>query len=233
MNPINIPGFADTENLQDPLSENQQEVTINQLNTKNKGPFDRTDYPKTKILSEEDSKHRDAEEKQIKEEKSKREAPEQKAEGNPDSTEPVPPKTKEEMESLVKNQDSNEGAWVANAIINNDEKKIKKAPTVGIKITPAVAPAVAAMPSSPAMPVAPVSVAPVTTTTIDPLTSFLLNMMFVMLFYFVATKIFTFYGIGTEAYGIYFTFYLFLYITTMILPTEYAKIKTYKIKKLL
>jgi hypothetical protein len=59
---------------------------------------------------------------------------------------------------------------------------------------------------------------------VDPLTSFLLNMMFVALFYFVATKIFTFYGIGTEAYGIYFTFYLFLYLTTLLLPTEYAKI---------
>ena len=59
---------------------------------------------------------------------------------------------------------------------------------------------------------------------VDPLTSFLLNMMFVALLYFVATKIFTFYGISTEAYGIYFTFYLFLYLTTMLLPTEYAKI---------
>lgn len=60
---------------------------------------------------------------------------------------------------------------------------------------------------------------------VDPLTSFLLNMMFVLLFYFVATKIFTFYGIGTEIYGLYFTFYLFLYLSTMILPTEYKKIK--------
>jgi hypothetical protein len=60
---------------------------------------------------------------------------------------------------------------------------------------------------------------------IDPLTSFLLNMMFIVLFYYVATKIFTFYGVGTEVYGTYFTFYLFLYLTTMILPTEYPKIK--------
>jgi hypothetical protein len=60
---------------------------------------------------------------------------------------------------------------------------------------------------------------------VDPLTSFLLNMMFIALFYYVATKIFTFYGVGTEVYGLYFTFYLFLYLTTMILPTEYKKIK--------
>ena len=59
----------------------------------------------------------------------------------------------------------------------------------------------------------------------DPLTSFLLNMAFIVLFYYVATKIFSFYGIGSEVYGIYFTFYLFLYLTTMILPTEYPKIK--------
>ena len=60
---------------------------------------------------------------------------------------------------------------------------------------------------------------------VDPLTSFLLNMMFIALFYYAATKIFTFYGVGTEVYGLYFTFYLFLYLTTMILPTEYKKIK--------
>ena len=59
---------------------------------------------------------------------------------------------------------------------------------------------------------------------VDPLTSFLLNMMFIALLYFVATKIFTFYGVSTEVYGLYFTFYLFLYLTTLLLPTEYPKI---------
>ena len=200
MSAINVPVFKGTTNPPDELveitdqerekikhdadliasnPENYVEANVKNLREQDKKvakkikrPLDRTGYPKTRIMSEENLIHRDAEEKQMKEEKLKREDPERNAEGNPDSTSPV-------------------------------------------------------VPSSPAMPSAPV------TTTLDPLSSFLLNMMFVMLFYFVATMIFTFYGIGTEVYGIYFTFYLFLYITTMILPTEYAKIKIYKIKKLL
>ena len=182
------------------------------------------DYPKTRTMSEENLIHRDAEEKQMKEEKKR------------------PKKVAFQPVILIENEQKYKGDGTINEEETYRRKPQKKwgditkllntlenqKDHVKIEITPAVAPV---MPSSPAMPVMP-SVTPVTTT-LDPLSSFLLNMMFVMLFYFVATKIFTFYGIGTEVYGIYFTFYLFLYITTMILPTEHAKIKLYKNNSLL
>lgn len=177
------------------------------------------DYPKTRTMSEENLIHRDAEEKK----RTKKVAfqpvnlteNEQKYKGDG---------TINEEETYRRNPQKKYGDITK--LLNTLENQ--KGPPDKIEILPVKT----VMPSSPAMPVMP-SVAPTTTTTLDPLSSFLLNMMFVMLFYFVATKIFTFYGIGTEVYGIYFTFYLFLYITTMILPTEHAKIKLYKNNSLL
>lgn len=58
----------------------------------------------------------------------------------------------------------------------------------------------------------------------DPLSVLLLNLGFIFLLYYAFTQIFNFYGIGSDVYGMYFSFYLFLYLTTLILPSDYAKI---------
>ena len=39
------------------------------------------------------------------------------------------------------------------------------------------------------------------------------------------TRILEFYGIGINIYGSYIAFYLFLLITSFVLPRDYAKIK--------
>ena len=38
------------------------------------------------------------------------------------------------------------------------------------------------------------------------------------------TKIFDFFGLGKDVYGSYFSFYIFLLISSFILPREYPKI---------
>ena len=48
--------------------------------------------------------------------------------------------------------------------------------------------------------------------------------MTIILLYSI-TQIMKFYGIGTNVYGSYVSFYLFLYISTFILPKEYFSIK--------
>jgi len=40
------------------------------------------------------------------------------------------------------------------------------------------------------------------------------------------TKILNFYGVGVNVYGSYLAFYLFLLISTLVLPTDYPRIKT-------
>lgn len=140
--------------------------------------------------------------------------PEIKPVVNPDK---VPMKSQEEMKKLVEEQND--------LLLKQVKTDLATSSSVPSSTVPSSVPSVPSVPAT----ASEKPFVPVTTggaqQSIDPLTSFLLNMMFIVLFYYVATKIFTFYGVGTEVYGIYFTFYLFLYLTTMILPTEYPKIK--------
>jgi len=41
---------------------------------------------------------------------------------------------------------------------------------------------------------------------------------------YILIKILNFYGIGQDVYGIYLSFFLFLLVTSLILPRCYAKI---------
>jgi len=41
-----------------------------------------------------------------------------------------------------------------------------------------------------------------------------------LLFFYCLTKILTFYGVNTNTYGIYISFYLFIILSTLILPNS-------------
>ena len=47
---------------------------------------------------------------------------------------------------------------------------------------------------------------------------------FTIIFYYTLTQIFNFYGISEETYGIYLSFYIFIIISIIVLPTEYPSV---------
>ena len=42
---------------------------------------------------------------------------------------------------------------------------------------------------------------------------------------YVIIQILTFYGVGTDVYGVYITFYLFLLLSLIVLPNSYSSLK--------
>ena len=44
-----------------------------------------------------------------------------------------------------------------------------------------------------------------------------------IIFFYSATQILKFYGIGEDVYGVYVLFYILIIISTLILPNEYPK----------
>lgn len=57
----------------------------------------------------------------------------------------------------------------------------------------------------------------------NPMTQGILNLLFIFFLYWVSTKILVFYGISNDIYLVYFMFYVFLYVTTLLLPTDYER----------
>lgn len=57
----------------------------------------------------------------------------------------------------------------------------------------------------------------------NPMTQGILNLLFICFVYWVSTKILVFYGISNDIYLVYFMFYVFLYVTTLLLPTDYER----------
>ena len=44
-----------------------------------------------------------------------------------------------------------------------------------------------------------------------------------IIFFYSLTQIMKFYGVGEDVYGIYLLFYIFIVISTLILPNDYPK----------
>ena len=57
----------------------------------------------------------------------------------------------------------------------------------------------------------------------NPIAQGVLNLLFVCFLYWVSTKILIFYGISNDIYLVYFMFYVFLYVTTLLLPIDYER----------
>jgi hypothetical protein len=57
-------------------------------------------------------------------------------------------------------------------------------------------------------------------------TTMFTNVMIVLIILYCITKILEFYGINSDTYGVYLTFYLFLYLASFALPTNYTNINT-------
>jgi len=57
----------------------------------------------------------------------------------------------------------------------------------------------------------------------NPISQGILNLLFICFLYWVSTKILLFYGISNDIYLVYFMFYVFLYVTTLLLPTSYER----------
>jgi hypothetical protein len=57
----------------------------------------------------------------------------------------------------------------------------------------------------------------------NPISQGILNLLFICFLYWVSTKILLFYGISNDIYLVYFMFYVFLYVTTLLLPTTYER----------
>jgi hypothetical protein len=57
----------------------------------------------------------------------------------------------------------------------------------------------------------------------NPISQGILNLLFVCFLYWVSTKILAFYGISNDIYLVYFMFYVFLYVTSLLLPTDYER----------
>jgi hypothetical protein len=57
----------------------------------------------------------------------------------------------------------------------------------------------------------------------NPISQGILNLLFICFLYWVSTKILLFYGISNDIYLVYFMFYVFLYATTLLLPTSYER----------
>ena len=57
----------------------------------------------------------------------------------------------------------------------------------------------------------------------NPIAQGVLNLLFVCFVYWVSTKILIFYGISNDIYLVYFIFYVFLYVTTLLLPIDYER----------
>lgn len=57
----------------------------------------------------------------------------------------------------------------------------------------------------------------------NPISQGVLNLLFVCFLYWVSTKILAFYGISNDIYLVYFMFYVFLYVTSLLLPTDYER----------
>jgi hypothetical protein len=57
----------------------------------------------------------------------------------------------------------------------------------------------------------------------NPMSQGILNLLFICFLYWVSTKILLFYGISNDIYLVYFMFYVFLYVTTLLLPTNYER----------
>jgi hypothetical protein len=57
----------------------------------------------------------------------------------------------------------------------------------------------------------------------NPIAQGILNIIFACFLYWVSTKILVFYGISNDIYLVYFMFYLFLYVTTLLLPSDYER----------
>ena len=55
-------------------------------------------------------------------------------------------------------------------------------------------------------------------------TTMFTSIIIVLIVLYCVTKILEFYGINKDVYGVYLAFYLFLYIASFILPTEYTTI---------
>ena len=45
-----------------------------------------------------------------------------------------------------------------------------------------------------------------------------------IIFFYSLTNILRFYGVGEDVYGIYVLFYIFIIISSLILPNEYPKV---------
>jgi hypothetical protein len=54
----------------------------------------------------------------------------------------------------------------------------------------------------------------------------IITILFFIVFYCV-TKILTFYGISSDAYSLYFLFYLFIILSIYVLPNDYSKPTNY------
>ena len=57
----------------------------------------------------------------------------------------------------------------------------------------------------------------------NPISQGILNLLFICFLYWVSTKILVFYGISNDIYLVYFMFYVFLYVTTLLIPTTYER----------
>lgn len=57
----------------------------------------------------------------------------------------------------------------------------------------------------------------------NPISQGILNLLFICFLYWVSTKILLFYGISNDIYLVYFMFYVFLYVTTLLIPTAYER----------
>lgn len=57
----------------------------------------------------------------------------------------------------------------------------------------------------------------------NPISQGILTLLFVCFLYWVSTKILVFYGISNDIYLVYFMFYVFLYVTSLLLPTDYER----------
>ena len=54
--------------------------------------------------------------------------------------------------------------------------------------------------------------------------NFIISLFILFIIYYCVSNVLLFYGIGQEIYGMYLSYFVFLWMSSIILPTEYPSV---------